>query len=315
MKIPDHSSPSDSSPLPEGGGTITVNKGRPKGASKDRAIIQPDLQQEFGDEQTPSVIFALGKILQSIGDQKARKTASISLDAINPRPSHLRDAPDEEKIDSLRQEYARGHSLREVILRRLGKRYEAVDGEDRIEAAKRAGMKEIPAIVIECDAPIAFALACRLNVTHGQNLTRGEKIQAAIQIMRNHPELVDRPVRDLEADFGRRISYGTFYEARKRLQGTSSGKSSAESASAPQSDPDKPSSSSDVSAAGAPETVKAVQANNEVSSPRSARERFQSEEIGQIESAVAVFQWAASRLERSPENIYSFLQAMLSEQS
>ncbi|WP_236073071.1 winged helix-turn-helix transcriptional regulator [Streptomyces tardus] len=69
-----------------------------------------------------------------------------------------------------------------------------VDGTHRVHAMKLRGRDTIAAQWFEGDESAAFTLAVESNVRHGLPLSREERKQAALRILRYHPEWSDRSI-------------------------------------------------------------------------------------------------------------------------
>jgi len=67
-----------------------------------------------------------------------------------------------------------------------------IDGAHRVEASRRAGRREINALMFNGDQTEAMALAVEANVKHGKPLTRGERQEAARALLARCPERSDR---------------------------------------------------------------------------------------------------------------------------
>ena len=72
-----------------------------------------------------------------------------------------------------------------------------IDGVHRIEASRRAGRREIRAVLFTGDETEALTLAIRANVEHGKPLTRNERRAAARLLLRQHPDRSDRWVAEI----------------------------------------------------------------------------------------------------------------------
>ncbi len=72
-----------------------------------------------------------------------------------------------------------------------------IDGVHRIEAFRRAGRREIRAVLFTGDETEALTLAIRANVEHGKPLTRNERRAAARLLLRQHPDRSDRWVAEI----------------------------------------------------------------------------------------------------------------------
>ncbi|MER7186882.1 ParB N-terminal domain-containing protein, partial [Streptomyces hyaluromycini] len=69
-----------------------------------------------------------------------------------------------------------------------------IDGNHRVEAAKLRGDTTILARLVGGSERDAFALAVRSNIEHGLPLSRADRLAAAAEILRSHPEWSDRAV-------------------------------------------------------------------------------------------------------------------------
>lgn len=106
-------------------------------------------------------------------------------------------SPRQEKVDQ-------GHvqALLEVIDRLppiiVDKRsMRVLDGVHRLEAAKRAGRAEVPAIFFSGTETEALVVAVQANIRHGKPLSRAERQAAAAALLRRCPERSDRWVAEV----------------------------------------------------------------------------------------------------------------------
>jgi hypothetical protein len=67
-----------------------------------------------------------------------------------------------------------------------------IDGVHRVAAHRLVGRQRIAAILFDGDLRDALILAIRANVVHGLPLTLRERRQAAVQVLRAHPDRSDR---------------------------------------------------------------------------------------------------------------------------
>src|SRR5262245_36059751 len=93
----------------------------------------------------------------------------IPLKLVDPHPDNPRLELREEVIASIHaQIHQHGfHEMHAIIVRRLGKRFQILDGHHRVEAASREGIKEIPAWVREMSDEEAFLLLALANAQSG----------------------------------------------------------------------------------------------------------------------------------------------------
>lgn len=111
-----------------------------------------------------------------------RTILDVPIDLIDKGPAdEQRVTRDEVHLQTLAVSMARIGVLTPIILRKQGERYETVAGSYRREAARIAGLKTIPAEVLECDDDRAWEISCTEN-THRAPLTvveEAESIRAA----------------------------------------------------------------------------------------------------------------------------------------
>jgi ParB family transcriptional regulator, chromosome partitioning protein len=88
----------------------------------------------------------------------------IDVNQIVTNPHQPRMQFDDEKLENLAQSIKIHGIIQPLIVSKKGNQYELVAGERRLEAAKRAGLKKIPAIVREADDLQKLELAIVENV-------------------------------------------------------------------------------------------------------------------------------------------------------
>jgi ParB family chromosome partitioning protein len=88
----------------------------------------------------------------------------LPITAIRPNPYQPRDQFDEESIGALADSIREVGVLQPVLVRPAGDGYELIAGERRWRAAKRVGLRTIPALVREADDNAALAQAVIENV-------------------------------------------------------------------------------------------------------------------------------------------------------
>lgn len=112
----------------------------------------------------------LGKGLESLmGGADAEIAAvapdtSIALDKIKPNKNQPRKNFDEEKLHELSDSIQQNGVIQPILLRKSGTGYEIVAGERRYQAAKLAGLKEIPAVVRDISDSEVFQIALIENL-------------------------------------------------------------------------------------------------------------------------------------------------------
>ena len=114
----------------------------------------------------------LGKGLESlmggadaeVGGAAAVPDAMIKLDDIRPNKNQPRKNFDPEALAELSDSIKQNGVLQPILLRKKGQKYEIVAGERRYQAAKMAGLTEIPAVVREISDEDVFKLALIENL-------------------------------------------------------------------------------------------------------------------------------------------------------
>jgi len=99
----------------------------------------------------------LGKGLEALIPQSATvpthaaatgdATSEVALDRIDTNPRQPRKHFDAERLQELSQSISEDGVLQPVVVRRRGDRFELIMGERRMQAAKLAGMTELPVVV------------------------------------------------------------------------------------------------------------------------------------------------------------------------
>lgn len=123
---------------------------------------------------------ALGRGLEALfPEEEARggKPTEIEVGRIDPNPYQPRRGWSEEELEALASSLKREGMLQPVVVRRKGERYQLIAGERRLRAARRAGMKMVPAVVRKADDKQLLALALVENM-HRKDLGPLEKASA-----------------------------------------------------------------------------------------------------------------------------------------
>jgi ParB family chromosome partitioning protein len=113
---------------------------------------------------------ALGKGLDALITDGVESTLSgvhvlsIDVDEIEPNRHQPRKSFDEEGIVELARSIRDNGLLQPVVVMRKGERYELVVGERRLRAARKAGLKEIPALIKDRSEGKLLELALIENV-------------------------------------------------------------------------------------------------------------------------------------------------------
>lgn len=110
----------------------------------------------------------------------------ISVDLIFPNLSQPRKYFDEESLEELAKSIKAYGIVQPLSVRKSdGSRYELVAGERRLRAAKKIGMKEVPAIIVDISDEESAAIALLENLQR-ENLNFLEEAEAYYNLIKNH---------------------------------------------------------------------------------------------------------------------------------
>lgn len=108
--------------------------------------------------------------------------STVKLSKIHPNPNQPRKKFDETSLDELADSIRQNGILQPLLLRKKGKGYEIVAGERRYQAAKRAGLDEVPVIIRDVSDEEVFQLALIENLQRS-DLTPIEEAQGYRQLL------------------------------------------------------------------------------------------------------------------------------------
>ena len=111
------------------------------------------------------------------------KLTRLPTEKIRPNPSQPRKAFQEDELKSLAQSIVENGLLQPVTVRRENGIYYLIAGERRLRACKMAGLKEIPAIIADCEPEDSAVLALLENVQR-RDLQMFEQAQAIASLLR-----------------------------------------------------------------------------------------------------------------------------------
>ena len=111
------------------------------------------------------------------------KLTKLSPDKILPNPSQPRKVFQEEELEGLAQSIAENGLLQPVTVRRENGSYYLIAGERRLRACKLAGLKEIPALVADCEPEDSAVLALLENLQR-KDLQMFEQANAIVNLLR-----------------------------------------------------------------------------------------------------------------------------------
>jgi ParB family chromosome partitioning protein len=115
---------------------------------------------------------ALGRGLDALIPRQSPEKSSTRIwekgtapvDQILPNPWQPRRSSDPTKMDELVRSVRSHGVLEPLLVRRVGDTYELVAGERRLRAAQRAGMKEVPILIVDVDDKQTLELALIENL-------------------------------------------------------------------------------------------------------------------------------------------------------
>lgn len=170
----------------------------------------------------------LGKGLESLMGEAnhevggSNDVATLPLSKIKPNPNQPRKNFDEDALAELSDSISKNGVLQPILVRKKGNNYEIVAGERRYQAAKKAGIKEVPVVIREVDDEDVFKLALIENLQRSdldpieeargfrqlldeQDMTQeqlGEALSKSRSAITNSLRLLDLPevVQDMMAD-------------------------------------------------------------------------------------------------------------------
>ncbi len=120
--------------------------------------------------------------LLATGDSSAAAPVSLPLDRLMPNPLPLRRRCDAEGLAQLAASIAEHGLLAPILVRPAGADYEVVAGLRRYEAAKLAGLREVPVVVLALRDRDAIMLALVENLQR-DDLTALDEAQAYFRLL------------------------------------------------------------------------------------------------------------------------------------
>ena len=109
-----------------------------------------------------NLIFNSGMTEEPVSSENPVK--SIRISEIEPNPGQPRHNFDQIALEELAQSIRENGVITPLTLRKAGEKYQIIAGERRWRASRLAGLKEVPAHVIEADDRTAFALGLIENL-------------------------------------------------------------------------------------------------------------------------------------------------------
>lgn len=114
----------------------------------------------FGDD----IDNMLDDIQQGKSEEFANQRLEISVDEIKPNPYQPRKVFDDDRIHELADSIAQHGVFTPILVKKAVKGYELIAGERRLRASKIAGLKVIPAILMEFDDQQMMEIALLENI-------------------------------------------------------------------------------------------------------------------------------------------------------
>lgn len=111
------------------------------------------------------------------------KLTRLPVSKIQPNPSQPRKLFREDELQSLAQSIQENGLLQPITVRKEGGVYFLVAGERRLRASKMAGLREIPAIITDCEAEDSAVLALLENIQR-KDLQMFEQANAMVNLLR-----------------------------------------------------------------------------------------------------------------------------------
>lgn len=90
--------------------------------------------------------------------------SSLPISKIKPNPKQPRHSFDENALEELADSIKQNGILQPLLVRKVGQTYQIVAGERRYQAAKRAGLKEVPVVIKDISDEDVFKLALIENL-------------------------------------------------------------------------------------------------------------------------------------------------------
>lgn len=162
----------------------TVNK---KQNAEKNAVARNNVQKTEKKEAQISEK-EISNVVQEISPQEQEKEVQtqteleLKISEIEPNRDQPRKAFDEEQLEELADSIRKYGVLQPLLVQKKGESYEIIAGERRWRAAKRAGLKMIPAVIREYSPQQAMEIALIENVQR-EDLNPIEEAQAYQRLM------------------------------------------------------------------------------------------------------------------------------------
>ena len=127
---------------------------------KDQPRLGRGLSAIFGEDVTS----VLDEIQQGKTEVEGSKKSEIEVSIIRPNPYQPRRTFDEAKLQELAESIKTHGVFTPILVKNAIQGYELIAGERRLRAAKIAGLKTIPAIIVEFDDAQMMEIALLENI-------------------------------------------------------------------------------------------------------------------------------------------------------
>lgn len=115
--------------------------------------------------------------LNEVNGANPEQMQVVEVGLINPNPFQPRYDFNEQELEELKQSINEFGILQPILVRKIENHYQIIAGERRWQAAKRAGLREMPVIIKDIDDTQLFEIAVIENIQR-QNLTPIEEALA-----------------------------------------------------------------------------------------------------------------------------------------
>lgn len=144
---------------------------------------------EFGEGWTPEVVdrVAPKEHAETVENRPAvQGLRYISLDLIQEPEEGVREHYDEAELSNLADSMVSEGVICPVVLEPIGDRYEVIVGSRRTRAARLRNQKEIPALILEKQTPLAKLILALAENLHRVNLDPFEEGKTFLKLMREY---------------------------------------------------------------------------------------------------------------------------------
>ncbi len=124
----------------------------------------------------------LGRGLDVYFEDENKSVTGVRISSIVPNPTQPRRVFDDSALHELSESIRKNGIITPLALRKVGDTYQIIAGERRWRAARLAGLKEVPAIVLDVDDRQAYELALIENLQR-EDLNPIEEAEGFLRLM------------------------------------------------------------------------------------------------------------------------------------